>query len=411
MKVASGFVSPPEVRMLRRTATRIGIQAALLVAVTVALLIGAAVMVVLRSQHASDDTLLATSISRADDVTDPPAGVWLIVQGPKGTAASPGLPSGLPDLDALRRTAATGLPVDADLHTAGREYRIKTARSHAGTIEAALDLRYEHAERDRLIAALVFCGGMGLLLAAGVGAWLGNRAAAPMADALALQRRFVADAGHELRTPLTLLSTRAQLLRRRLQRGPDPQVLAEVDDLVSDSAHLAAILDDLLLAADPRVGPQEASAVDLAAVAREVVAATTPSASAHSIELHGPPQLQRVPVRGAPVALRRAVTALTDNAVQHARHTVSVTVGVRGNTAVLEVADDGPGIAPDVAARLFERFTSTGHTRPDGTRSYGLGLALVSEIAARHSGQVTADNRPGSGATLRLILPSTSQAG
>lgn len=397
--------------MLRRTATRIGIQAALLVAVTVALLSAAAILVVLRSQHASDDTLLTTSISRADDVTDPPAGVWLVVQGPNGTTASPGLPSGLPDLAALRRTATTHAPVDTDLHTGGREYRIKTVRSGANIIEAALDLRYEHAERTRLITAMVLCGAMGLVLAAGVGAWLGNRAAAPMAAALALQRRFVADAGHELRTPLTLLSTRAQLLRRRLQREGDLRMMAEADDLVADSAHLAAILEDLLLAADPRVGPLGPSAVDLAAVAREVVASAAPNAAARSIELHGPPERQAASVRGTPVALRRAVTALTDNALQHARHTVSVTVSVREDAAVLEVADDGPGIDPDIAARLFERFTSTGHTRPDGTRSYGLGLALVSEIAARHNGQVTVDNRPGSGATLRLTLPAADRVG
>lgn len=411
MRLRTGSVSAPEARLLRQTATRIGIQAALLVAVTVVLLAGAGVLVVLRSQHTADDTLLADAISRADDVVDPPAGVWLIVQGPEGMAASPGLPAGLPDLDALRRTAATGAPTSSDVRTAGGEYRVETARSGGNTIEAVLDLRYDHAERNRLVVALLLGGGLGLLLAAGAGAWLGTRAAAPMAAALALQRRFVADAGHELRTPLTLLCTRAQLLRRRLHRDGDSRSVTEADDLLADSAHLAAILEDLLLAADPRVGPRDTSVVDLAALVREVLASAAPVASAHSIELCAPATGQAVPVRGAPVALRRAITALTDNAVRHARSTVSVTISRRDKEVVLEVADDGVGIDPAIAARLFERFASTGRPRPGGPRRYGLGLALVSEIAARHNGQVEADNRPGCGVTLRLILPAMSPAG
>ncbi len=101
--------------------------------------------------------------------------------------------------------------------------------------------------------AMLVAGGLGLVLAVLAGAWFARRAVRPLAAALALQRRFVADASHELRTPLTLLSTRTQLLRRHLRRGADADELTgEVDGVVTDARQLADILDDLLLAADTR---------------------------------------------------------------------------------------------------------------------------------------------------------------
>lgn len=408
MRLRHRAAPAPEVRLLRRTAIRVGVQATLLVAVTVTLLTGTALLVVLHSQHLAAAHLLSDAINRADDVTDPPAAVWLVVQGPQGRMMSTGMPAGLPDLGILRQTATTGVSASADVRANHHEYRVQTARRGPSTIEAVLDLSSDHAERDRLVSALLMGGGVGLLLAGVVGAWLGTRAAAPLSAALALQRRFVADAGHELRTPLTLLSTRIQLLRRRLQQGGDPQAVGEADDLIADSAHLAAILDDLLLAADPQVPPAQASTVDLVTLAREVLALARPLAAEHSIELHGPVEGRVVPVRGAPSMLRRAITALIDNAIRHARGTVSVAVERLADAAVLEVSDDGPGIDPAIASRMFERFASTGgarSARSGGARHYGLGLALVSEIAVRHNGEVTAGDRPGGGATLRLVLP------
>ena len=80
----------------------------------------------------------------------------------------------------------------------------------------------QHQERERIIGALALAGGAGLVLATLAAVVLARRAVSPMAQALESQRRFVADAGHELRTPLTLLSTRAQLLARRIRSGSPP---------------------------------------------------------------------------------------------------------------------------------------------------------------------------------------------
>jgi two-component system, OmpR family, sensor kinase len=402
----------PDAALVRRTRLRLGVQTAGIVSVIVVILTTTAVLVVLAAQRAQANTLLDQAIVRAIDVLDPPADVWVVIRSEKGLVqTTPGLPAGVGDTGALLRTANTGVPEAFDRHLGGAEYRIQTIRRADGvTVEGILDLGTNHAERDRLVAAMLTAGAVGLLLAGAFGAWLGARATRPLTNALALQRRFVRDASHELRTPLTLLSTRAQLLRRRLRADhAEPEVLDAAHHVVTDAERLAAILDDLLLAADPTT-QQPRVQVDLAALAADVVAETPPAPDA-PIQLIGPqpardPHLAATTVRGSPIALRRAITALVDNAVRHARHTVQVSVRHDHHHAILEVADDGPGVDPEIAPRIFQRFASAGGRDPDGRRHYGLGLALVSEIAALHGGQVELAASQRSGAILRIVLPS-----
>ncbi|TNC21837.1 sensor histidine kinase [Amycolatopsis alkalitolerans] len=386
-----------DARLLRRTALRAGFQSALAVAVTVAVLCGVSVLVVLRSQHADENTLLESAIARADDVSDPPSGTWLVIARGGNVAATPGLPPGLPDEQALAAGDATGTD---DVHIGDREYRVLTERRGDEVVQAILDLRSAHQERERLLRALLITGLLGLLLAGVTGAWLGRRAAQPLTQALALQRRFVADAGHELRTPLTLLSTRAQLLRRHL--GDARVAKAEADELVADARQLTEILEDLLLAADPREA-EPVRLVDLADLARAVVSAAQPEATAQGVRLTVSAEGE-VTIHGSAAALRRALNALLDNAIRHARGAVTVSVRA-GREVIAEVADDGPGIDPALIPSLFTRF-ATGTTEDDRPRRrYGLGLALVSEIAARHGGSVSARNAEPAGAVFRLTLP------
>ncbi|MET0133854.1 MAG: HAMP domain-containing sensor histidine kinase, partial [Kibdelosporangium sp.] len=263
------------------------------------------------------------------------------------------------------------------------------------------DLSAEHATRTRLVEALLLVGAFGLVLAGLTGVWLARRAVAPLAGALALQRRFVADAGHELRTPLTLLSTRAQLIQRSLRRHPQTPVDSDVDGLVADSRRLAAIVDDLLLSADGTV-PRES--VDLGALARAAADSIQPQAEQRHVRVVIAGETPAT-VLGASVRLRRAVDALLDNAVRHARSEVRLTVGRLGGHAVVAVSDDGPGIDPEIRPRLFDRFATTPADRGQGgNRRYGLGLALVSEIAAQHSGSV--EVVAGQETTFRLRLPA-----
>ena len=232
----------------------------------------------------------------------------------------------------------------------------------------------------------------------------------PLANSLALQRRFVADASHELRTPLTLLSTRAQLLRRKLETaGADfskEAVSTEVSAIVQDSRMLTGILDDLLISADPRASVAY-TVVDLVEVSRNAVALATPQAAQRSIRLAQPGTGLPVLVQGSPVALLRIFTALIANALDHARGDVSVAVGIKGADACIAVTDDGPGFMPGTESRVFERFSSF-RPEPGGTgspRHYGLGLALVAEIVALHKGKITVESAPNGGALIRILVP------
>ena len=108
------------------------------------------------------------------------------------------------------------------------------------------------------------------------------------------------------------------------------------------------------------------------------------------------------------MALHRALTALVDNALRHARSTVSVAAARVRDHVVVTVTDDGPGIDPQVAPRLFDRFAAGTSAAEPGRRRYGLGLALVAEIAAAHRGDVDVGAPPGT--TLRITLPCRTTA-
>jgi len=230
-----------------------------------------------------------------------------------------------------------------------------------------------------------------------------------MAETIALQRRFVADASHELRTPLTLLSTRVQLLARRLR--PDHHDLRpDLEGVLADTRSLTDILDELLLAADSRHS-QDRQRLDLRSVAQETVASAQAEAQSRELMLELEAS-ESVIVEAVAPAVRRAVLALVDNALDHASTRVQVSIAHEGRKAVVRVEDDGPGIAPEVLPRVFDRFASSREAvaSSPGRRHYGLGLALVADIARAHGGRVWPQNRGADpGTVMTLELPAVAK--
>ena len=220
-------------------------------------------------------------------------------------------------------------------------------------------------------------------------------------------RRFVADASHELRTPLTSIRGFAELYRQgAVAGGADlDRVMRRVED---EAARMGLLVDDLLLLARlDQQRPLVREPVDLLVLVGDAVhdaSAVAPDREVR-LETSGEPPV----VLGDDPRLRQVVGNLISNALTHtpAGSAVTVRLQVRPQTslAVIEVADSGPGLTQEQAARVFERFYRADAARTRATGGSGLGLSIVAALVAAHGGQVEVDPGAGSGATFRVLLP------
>lgn len=394
---------------MRRAVARLAAQFTALMVVLLAIM-GALLYSIVAASTAESTNKTLIAASSVDSPHDAPLGTFVAVTGHGGLALPSVVPPGLPDMAAINRVGATRTDERDSLSVDGRNYAVLTAYRDDRVVQAAIDTHEGSESMDRLLLAVVVSIALAIVLAAAASVWMAGRAMRPLADSLALQRRFVADASHELRTPLTLLSTRSQLLRRKLDAPgaaiPAQSVAAEVGRLVEDAHLLTGILDDLLISADPR-SSMDHTRVDLDEVARTAVGLAVAEAAQRSIRLEQQGETVPVVVHGSPMALLRVFTALISNSLDHARSVVSVSVSTQGKDACIVVSDDGPGFAPGTEARVFERFSPSRHGAGSaGTpRHYGLGLALVAEIVAVHEGKVTVATAAEGGAVVRVLLP------
>lgn len=398
-------MSSAEAVELRRTSRRLAISFAALMVALILIIGGVVFAVVIAGQNESIRQSLIDA-EHLDSPRDAAPGIYIAIVEDGHTVISPDAPAGFPDQAALSRTARTGASIDSTETFDGRDFAVRTDNDSGRVVQVAVDRRESQEELQRLAVAFGAAGLIAVVASGFAAAWMSRRAMRPMAQALALQRRFVADASHELRTPLTLLSTRAQLLRRRVPDN-DGALASGVDEVVQDAKSLTEILDDLLISADPRTSA-ESTDVDLTAIADDVVGSTAAEASRRGISIVRTGADGPVMVKGARIALSRLVVAVVANALDHARSEIVVDVASHGGQAVLGVDDDGPGFPPELQARAFERFASTrtdSERSEHGSRHYGLGLALVAEVASRHHGTVSIGNSVWGGAEVVVRLP------
>lgn len=393
-------------RELRAASTRLAVQFAVIIVALFAVLGGVVYAVVSTGQNEAAHRVLSDA-STVDSVHDAPRNLLVTVVTPQGRESSPNLPDGLPDEEALQDVMHNGGSRLETVVAGGKTYLTQTDVRRDKVVQISYGLGEQEEELDRLFVALVVSGLIATVAAAGIGLLLARRSMRPMSEALALQRRFVADAGHELRTPLTLLSTRAQLLRRRLASADGAMSGLDVrdglDEIVDDSRALTEIVEDLLTAADPRQST-EAEGVDIGSLAAVVARSAEGRAHDRGITI-STRAVDGAVVTGAPVSLRRLIVALVDNALDHATAHIGIDVTASRDEVVLTVTDDGPGFAD--AGRAFDRFASTRAASADDghERHYGLGLALVAEVVDRHGGTVSAARAAGGGAEVVVRLP------
>nr|WP_204036482.1 HAMP domain-containing sensor histidine kinase [Micromonospora qiuiae] len=249
-------------------------------------------------------------------------------------------------------------------------------------------------------------------------------------------RQFVADASHELRTPLTSIRGFAELYRRG--GAPPGRLLDEtMSRIEGEAARMGLLVEDMLLLArlDRQREPQRRP-VDLLAIAADTIR------DAHARRPDRPVRLASfggdqcafdpVTVLGDEHGLRQVATNLVANALQHTPPQTDITVRVgrlatyrprrhtaatvgeepppRTPLAVFEVADNGPGLPPEHAGRVFERLYRADPSRARSNGGSGLGLSIVAAIVHGHGGRVELETSPGQGAAFRVLLPTGSQS-
>ncbi len=210
------------------------------------------------------------------------------------------------------------------------------------------------------------------------------------------QRQLAADASHELRSPVAASRTQLEVALSAPDTADWP---ATARSVLAETEQLGTLIDDLLLLS--RVDSGEAAApmdVDLDDVVRMEAARTRRVPVSTVIP-------EPVRVRAVPAQLVRAVRNLVDNAADHAREQVVVSLDPGERLASIHVDDDGPGVPEADRGRVFERFVRLDDARDRGAGGTGLGLAIAREVARAHGGDVTIDESPLGGARFSLTLP------
>jgi len=217
-------------------------------------------------------------------------------------------------------------------------------------------------------------------------------------------RRFVADASHELRTPLTAVSAYAELFEQGAATRAD-DLERVMHGIQAETARMGHLVEDLLLLARLDEGrPLERDEVELVGVAAEAVQMASTVGPKWPVRL-----VARRPVEiiGDRMRIRQVLDNVLGNVRTHCPVGTSsvVTVEQEGPDALITIADDGPGLNPEDATRIFERFFRADVSRSRRSGGAGLGLSIVASITKAHGGSVSVTSSPGAGTVFSVRLP------
>ena len=220
--------------------------------------------------------------------------------------------------------------------------------------------------------------------------------------------RYVHGLTHELKSPLAAIRGSAELLEGQ-DAMPAPDRERFVASIRRQAERMSAMIDKLLAlaAVEHRQRLEDPQPVDLRAVLDDAAEDALPRLRQAGVTLSCALDEGLPPVHGDAFLLRQALDNLVENAIDFAPagSVVDVRVHAVGDNVALDVADRGPGVPEYARDRVFERFYSL--ARPDGgSRSSGIGLCFVAEVAALHEGRVALEGRDGGGTVARLVLPA-----
>jgi heavy metal sensor kinase len=217
-------------------------------------------------------------------------------------------------------------------------------------------------------------------------------------------RRFTADASHELRTPLTALRAVGEAA---LGAGDAKTLREALASMLEETRRLSDLVDALLLLARADAGGVVpcVEPVELASLVGEVreTLLVLAEEKRQRIDLTAPP----LALRADRELLRLALMNLVHNAIRYSPEggAIGLRVGRRASNAVVEVIDQGPGIAAEHQQKVFERFYRVDKARARASGGAGLGLAIARWAVERQGGRIELESQPGQGSLFRLVLP------
>lgn len=372
----------------------------------------------------------------------------VLILDARGRRIQASAPAGSLELPASARAACVRTGV-ASQRVAGPPLSWSCARAGpaaapTGLVAVAVPLGATFDALHRLVRTLAIGVGAGLLLAALLAWWLAQRALRPvrsiaetaesirsgdlhrridyegppdelgslartldasfaeLEQAVARQRRFVADASHELRTPIAAMRAHTELLRGWAAEAPEArdEALRSLDQATRRAGRLVA--DLLYLARLDRPAPVALAPTQIDEVVLTAIREAQPLRPDVPIRVE---RLDEAQLAADDLRLQQLVLNVLDNALRVSPPGEPVDVSVNATpegVTVIAVADRGPGLRDDQLERIFDRFYTDGQRRSEGS---GLGLAIAREIARAHGGEVRACNRPGGGTTMRVELP------
>jgi heavy metal sensor kinase len=219
-------------------------------------------------------------------------------------------------------------------------------------------------------------------------------------------RRFTADASHELRTPLTAIRSVGEVA---LSKGGNENYYRDtIGSMLEETNRLTRLVDSLLTMSRADAGQIQIhrSAVNLLDLARESAALLEVLAEdkGQTIDVQGDPSLTISVDR---LILRQALVNVIDNALKYspAHGHIAVRVMAADNSALIEVQDDGPGIAPELSEKVFQRFFRIDKARTRAEGGTGLGLSIVQWAVSVNGGKVRLVSSPGPGSTFIFEFP------
>ena len=262
------------------------------------------------------------------------------------------------------------------------------------------------AKKRFALQLLIVNGGI-LILAGTAGYFLAGKTLKPIEVMVENQKRFVADASHELRTPLTSMKTETEvaLKDKRLKTSDLKKLLKSNLDEIDKMKYFT---DYLLSLSRYETNGHDLSieTVDLSEAVHQAIERNKAQAKLKKININT--NLMDVAIKGNPQSLVELISILINNAIKYSDPDSSLSLSTRKNKkqAIIEIIDEGVGIAEKDIPHIFDRFyrvdSSRSKTKADG---YGLGLSIAKSIVDLHKGEIKVKSTLGKGTTFIVILP------